>query len=197
MGFLNITNRFLKAGTSARPETAEDIVSIPNIRVAKPKSIVPVSFFLLDLPNIRSPVPISARTGVKEEGFKSCMKMLSLEIPPRLKIHAVTVVPMLAPIITPIDCLSVIIPEFTKPTTITVVADELCITEVTTSPVRKPVILLFVSLASIFLRLPPALRSSASPITLIPKRNRHKPPIRVNALKMSIFLLLFFYSFVI
>ena len=53
------------------------------------------------------------------------MNILSLEIPPRLNIHAVTVVPIFAPIITPIDCLRDIIPEFTKPTTITVVADEL------------------------------------------------------------------------
>ena len=84
-----------------------------------------MSFFLLDSPNIRSTVPINASIGVKEVGFNSCMNKLSLEIPPRLNIHAVTVVPIFAPIITPIDCLSVIIPEFTKPTTITVVADEL------------------------------------------------------------------------
>ena len=45
-------------------------------------------------------------------------------MPLRLKIHAVTVVPMFAPMITLIDCLSVMIPELTKPTTITVVADE-------------------------------------------------------------------------
>ena len=39
--------------------------------------------------------------------------------------HPVTVVPMLAPIITPIACVRFMIPAFTKPTTITVVADEL------------------------------------------------------------------------
>ena len=38
--------------------------------------------------------------------------------------HAVTVVPMLAPIMTPIDWVSVNNPAFTKLTTITVVADE-------------------------------------------------------------------------
>ena len=38
---------------------------------------------------------------------------------------AVTVVPMFAPMITPMDCLSVMSPELTNPTTITVVADEL------------------------------------------------------------------------
>ena len=39
-------------------------------------------------------------------------------------IHAVTVVPMFAPIITPIDWESVSKPAFTKLTTITVVAEE-------------------------------------------------------------------------
>ena len=38
--------------------------------------------------------------------------------------HDVIVVPMLAPIIMPTACVSFIIPELTKPTTITVVADE-------------------------------------------------------------------------
>jgi len=49
--------------------------------------------------------------------------MLSLSIPVKLRIHEVTVVPMLAPIITLMACLNTIIPEFTKPTTITVVAE--------------------------------------------------------------------------
>ena len=53
------------------------------------------------------------------------MKILSLEIPLKLRIQAVTVVPTFAPIITLIACFKVIMPELTKPTTITVVADEL------------------------------------------------------------------------
>ena len=39
--------------------------------------------------------------------------------------HPVTVVPIFAPMITPIACVRFIIPAFTKPTTMTVVADEL------------------------------------------------------------------------
>ena len=39
--------------------------------------------------------------------------------------HPVTVVPMLAPMITPIAWVRFMIPAFTNPTTITVVADEL------------------------------------------------------------------------
>ena len=70
-------------------------------------------------------IPISARTGVKDEGFSSATQTFLLSMPARLRIHAVTVVPIFAPIMTLIDCRSVIIPELTKPTTITVVADEL------------------------------------------------------------------------
>ena len=66
------------------------------------------------------------------------MKKLPLEIPARLRIQAVTVVPMLAPIIIWMACRRVISPELTKPTTITVVAEELCITAVTTRPVSNP-----------------------------------------------------------
>lgn len=60
--------------------------------------------------------------------------MLSPCIPVSDNSHDVIVVPILAPIITPIACDSLIIPEFTKPTTITVVADDDWITAVTKAP---------------------------------------------------------------
>ena len=53
-------------------------------------------------------------------------------------IQAVIVVPMLAPMMTPIACASVRSPALTKPTTITVVALEDCMTAVTPRPVRTP-----------------------------------------------------------
>ena len=62
---------------------------------------------------------------MKEEGFNRRTNTLLLSIPERLKIQAVTVVPMFAPMITLMACFKVIRPEFTKPTTITVVAEEL------------------------------------------------------------------------
>ena len=83
-------------------------------------------------------MPISAKIGVKEDGFRSLIKKLSPEIPPKLKIHAVTVVPTFAPMITLIACFKVMSPEFTKPTTMTVVAEELWMTAVTPRPVKKP-----------------------------------------------------------
>ena len=71
-------------------------------------------------------------------------------------IHAVTVVPTLAPIITAIDWLSESKPAFTKLTIITVVADELCTKAVMKIPVNAPTIRLLVIMANIFLNLSPA-----------------------------------------
>ena len=68
--------------------------------------------------------PIAASTGENEVGLTNCKKKLSLSIPVRLSTHEVIVVPTFAPMMIPIACESFIIPELTKPTTITVVADE-------------------------------------------------------------------------
>ena len=43
---------------------------------------------------------MSASTGVKEVGFKSCTQKLPESMPPRLRSQAVTVVPTLAPMMT-------------------------------------------------------------------------------------------------
>ena len=87
------------------------MVSMPNIKVEKPKRMVPVSFFLLVFPNMKRTVPTVARMGVKDVGFNMRIKKLSLEMPLRLKSHAVTVVPTFAPIITFIACFKVITPD--------------------------------------------------------------------------------------
>ena len=94
-------------------------------------------------------------------GLRSCTHTASPLMPPRLSSHEVAVVPMFAPMMTPMACFKVISPEFTKPTTMTVVADELWIMAVTTRPVRKPVIVLPVILLSVVRSLLPARRSSA------------------------------------
>ena len=51
-GFLKARNRFVNAGTSFSPATAPDIVSMPNISVAKPSRIMPVSFLRSFLQNM-------------------------------------------------------------------------------------------------------------------------------------------------
>ena len=55
-------------------------------------------------------------------------------MPDKLKIQEVIVVPMLAPIIMPTVCLNCMIPELTRPTTITVVAEDDCMTAVIPAP---------------------------------------------------------------
>ena len=125
-------------------------------------------------------------TGVNDDGFNRRMKKLLLSIPARLKIHAVTVVPIFAPIITLMDCFRVISPELTNPTTMTVVADELWMIAVTPSPVKSPANRLVVIRPRSAFNLLPALRSSACPISVMPNRNRLKPPIRFKTLNKSI-----------
>ena len=100
------------------------MVFIPNISTAKPISIVPKSFFFAFFENIIRTIPINARTGENDVGLSKFVNRFPPSTPARLKIHDVTVVPILAPIITLIAWDSFIIPEFTKPTTMTVVADE-------------------------------------------------------------------------
>ena len=160
---------------------------MPNISVAKPSRIMPVSFFLPLLQNMYRTMPIKASTGVNDDGFSSCTHTASLWIPPRLSSHAVTVVPTLAPMMTLIACRSVSSPELTKPTTMTVVAEELWITAVIPRPVAKPANFRPVIFPSSERSLPPARRSSACPIRFIPNRNRQSPPIRFSTLKISIF----------
>ena len=47
------------------------MVSMPNISVAKPSRIMPVSFLRLLFVNMYRTTPITASTGVKEEGLSS------------------------------------------------------------------------------------------------------------------------------
>ena len=51
-GLRNIRNSWVNSGTSFSPATAPLMVSMPNIRVAKPSRMVPVSFFLASLQNM-------------------------------------------------------------------------------------------------------------------------------------------------
>ncbi len=105
---------------------------------------------------------------------------------PSLNICPVTVVPIFAPITTGTALESFIMPAFIRPTTIIVVAEELCITPVTAVPKSTPLVLLLVSFSSIFSRLAPAIFSSAAPSTLIPKRKR---PIPAKSGKIDIKLI--------
>jgi phage gp29-like protein len=83
-------------------------------------------------------------------------------------IQAVTVVPIFAPITTPVDSINVINPAFTKLTTITVVVDDDWVMDVVAKPVRMPLNLVLVIPLSIARSLLPATFWRPSLNTFIP-----------------------------
>jgi len=102
-------------------------------------------------------------------------------------IQAVMVVPILAPMMTPIAWLSVIRPALTNPTTMTVVADELWMIMVTRAPTMTPRKGVPVSMARIERIFSPAVFCRPSPICCIPNINRASPPNRAKIECMSMF----------
>ena len=88
-------------------------------RIPNPTAIsaFSVKFFLLEKVMINAPIP--KINGAKKSGFKAPAHSLADTS------HAVAVVPTFAPMITPAACVKFIIPAFTKPTIMTVVAEEL------------------------------------------------------------------------
>ena len=180
IGLVNTISRWVNCGTWASGSTAPLIVSIPNIRTVNPINMDPRSFFFSCFAVMIRKMPINARIGVKDDGFSKRIKKFSLWIPVRLNSQDVTVVPMLAPIIMPTACPSFMIPEFTNPTTVTVVAEDDRITAVTPAPSRTALIGLLVNFSKIFSRRPPDILVNPSPITFIPYKNNARPPINVR-----------------
>ena len=110
----------VNSGISASGDTAPLMSCIPYMSTAKPAMMIPTSLRFSFLLPIIIITPISAMTGEKFSGFNIEMNRLSLSIPERLRIHAVRVVPMLEPMMTPTVWASSMMPEFTSPTSITV-----------------------------------------------------------------------------
>ena len=123
-GLLNMTISCLNSSISASGDMELLISSMPNIRTAKPMQIPPISFLRGFFDVIISIMPMKATIGENDEGFSRLTKKLSLSMPARLRTHAVIVVPMFEPMIMPTDCPSFRIPELTRPTSMTVTAEE-------------------------------------------------------------------------
>ena len=100
---------------------------------------------------------------------------MSIDVP-RAIIQAVSVVPILAPMITEMACASVSNPAFTNETVITVVAVDDCTEAVTTVPVSKPVKRLVVIAPKACRNAGPAIFCSASLIDFIPNISRARDP---------------------
>ena len=111
-------------------------------------------------------------------------KSVMLNDSPADMIQAVSVVPMLAPMMMLIACARVSSAALTKLTVITVVAVELCTAAVTATPVSMPVKRLVVILASTCLSLGPAIFWRASLIIFIPKISNPSEPSSLRAALM-------------
>ena len=105
-------------------------------------------------------------------------------------IHAVSVVPIFAPIITEIACASVSSPAFTNETVITVVAVEDCTEAVTNVPVNIPVKRLVVMAPRTCRNCGPAIFCSASLMVFIPNISRAREPKSVNITQIDISIIL-------
>ena len=153
---------------------------------AKPTQMLPMSFFLVDFAIMMRMIPTRATKGEKEVGLSMLMKKPSPSTPARDRIQAVRVVPMLEPMMTPTVWGSCMMPEFTRPTSITVSAEEDWMAMVMPAPSPR----LFHLEEVICLRarssLPPASFSSPLDMTVMPYRKKASPPRSVNTEKMFI-----------
>ena len=155
-------------GISASGATAPLMSSMPYIRMEKPIMTRPTSRRRCFFEPMISRMPASASKGEKFLGLRRLTKKLSLSIPVRDSSHAVSVVPILEPIITPMVCRSSITPEFTRPTSITVIAEEDWMAIVIPAPSKRLLIGLEVMRLSSFSSLPPAIFSRLLDITVMP-----------------------------
>ena len=166
IGFLPSTaNAFAKIGASVYGATEPDMKVRPTNRRPTPIQISParLSFFFLE--NIKKAAPMATTSGAKNDGCKTFIAS-----PREFKetIHAVIVVPIFAPMMTPTAWVRFKIPAFTKPTTMTVVAPLLCRIAVIRAPRPTARSLLSVTILRNLFSLLPADFCMPSPMMLIP-----------------------------
>ena len=113
-------------------------------------------------------MPKMATAGVRDDDCSSRRARLSPDTAVRRRMWAVTVVPMLAPIMMPMAWRSLRTPAPTRPTTRTVAAEEEWMTAVTAAPNSTARPTLPVSRSSMASRRPWAAFSRLPPITDIP-----------------------------
>ena len=101
--------------------------------------------------------------------------VMSKDIPADM-IHAVSVVPIFAPMMTDMACASVSSPAFTKDTVMTVVAVEDCTAAVTNIPVSTPVNRFVVMAPRMWRSCGPAIFCRASLMDFIPNMRSAREP---------------------
>ena len=141
---------------------------MPYIKMEKPTRIRPTSRRRCFLEPMMSSTPARASRGEKFSGLSILMKKFPLSMPVRERIHAVSVVPMLEPMMTPMVCPSSMTPEFTNPTSITVTAEEDWMAMVMPAPSRRLLKGLEVMRLSSRSSLPPAIFSRLFDMVVMP-----------------------------
>ena len=167
-GLDRVANISANCGSSPSGLSVSVMMFMPENNTPKPSRMLPTFLVFLEAANINSAMPITAAMGASEVGLSSRIRILVSCKSPRRMIWEVIVVPMLAPMITPTACRSLRIPALTRPTTMTVVAEELWTAAVMAAPNRMLRKMLFVSFCRIFSILEPESRSSPAPIVDIP-----------------------------
>ena len=148
------------------------MVCIPLMSTEKASRISPMFFWVCFRQKKYSMIPIKAM----KANTVAEVKPPSPSTLARVSTQPVAVVPMLAPMTMPTALASCMMPALTKPTTMTVVAEEDWITAVTSAPSSTPLTGLEVSLPSTVSSLLPATFFSPSPSRVMPNRKKASPP---------------------
>ena len=167
-GFWKVVIRLIKTWLSCRGFMESLIIFMPMKRMPSPATICPQYRTDGLLINTTRATPTKASSGAMTPTSRamSCPVM---------------VVPMLAPMMIHTACRRVIMPEFTNPTTITVVAEEDWMTAVMPAPTSTPKIRLEVSRSKIRFIWLPAAASRPELIICMPYRKSARPPSSESA----------------
>ena len=163
----------IKGSESRNGDMEELIMPIPINNTPNPARIWPMCWSFGSLIKTISTTPTKANIGASSPTSRAMSR-------------PVTVVPMLAPMMIQTAWPRVIIPAFTKPTTITVVAEEDWMTAVMAAPTSTPKKRLAVSRSRILFIRAPAAASRPELIICIPCKNNARPPSSPNISEMPI-----------
>ena len=180
-GLVTLPNNVFTAANWFKCFTDEERVDIPKNKIPNPSTTSPIRFAIGFLINMTKITPAMIKNGA----IASNLNEISCPV---------TVVPILAPMITPTDCDNFIIPLFTKLTTKTVVALEDWIIPVNIIPRRSPIIELFVNFSSTSLIFWPATFCKPSLIRFIPYKNK-PTPAKIDNINSIVFLFSEFHHF--
>ena len=180
-------NRFSMRPDWARLFTAPVMFSRPENRMPKPMAILPMDLEFLKNWPMMSTMPKIRAMGAKVEGWKKRrMSAPEASISKRRMIWPVTVVPTLAPMMMPRLWCRVKMPAPTRPAVMTMVAVELWMRAVTSTPRMKAFRGLSVTLPMATFRVPDEFSFRESPMRRMPYKNMARPPKREITLNISI-----------